>query len=263
MIKKIKTIYFIFIFEFGGHMKTENIVYEVKGKKYHGFLAYDDKIKVPRPGVLVAHAYWGKDEFVNDRAVELAKLGYIGFAGDVYGEGRVASTEEEAGQLVSGLFVDRQELRIRINANLDLLRNLPNVDKTRLGAIGFCFGGLTVLELLRSGADFKAGVSFHGVLGTKLGELRAKPAPEYPMKASMLFLHGNDDPLVSHQDITDLENELTKGKVDWEFNTYGNATHAFTNPKSQNPAHGMQYNEKVANRAYLAMKNFFAEKFAI
>ena len=244
-------------------MQRKRIHYEAGGIKFDGYLAYEGDEKQVRPAVIVAHTWRGQDEFVRQKAEELASLGYVGFAADLFGSGLTAKNDDEAGLLIAPLFQDRQELRKRINAALTEVLKLPFVDKDKIGAIGFCFGGLTVQELLFSGANVKAVVSFHGVIGPNLGPLKAKLAPQAPrIKGGILLLHGHDDPLVSPEDIKDIQKKLTDAKVDWQMNIYGHATHAFTNPEANNPKSGMVYNPVVASRAWKAMVDFFKEKFS-
>jgi dienelactone hydrolase len=242
-------------------MRQEKVEYQVEGRKHIGVVAYDDAISGTRPAVLVAHAWRGRDDFAVNKAVELAKLGYVGFAADMFSEAKTATTDEEAFNLILPLFLDRTKLRKVVNAGLETMKTLPAVDKSRTGAIGFCFGGLTVMELLRSGADVRGVVSFHGVLGNKLGDHEAKLIPDKKMKGAILFLHGNDDPMVSQQDIVNIEKEFTQGNVDWQIHIYGHAVHAFTNPEAHNRAAGMEFDQRAERRSWQAMRNFFDEKF--
>lgn len=244
-------------------MEQETIPYTFQDVKFYGHLAFDAEIETSgrRPAILIAHAWRGQDHFVHEKAEELAKLGYVAMAADVYGEAKQVDTNEEASKLMMPLFFDRTLLQGRINAALQVLQKHPLVDTNKIGAIGFCFGGLTVIELLRSGADVKGVVSFHGLLGDQLGETKAKRAAPKPIKGSLLMLHGHDDPMVSQEDIVGIENELTAAKVDWQLNIYSQTTHAFTNPEANDPKSGMVYNPRTASRAWLAMTNFFNELF--
>jgi len=213
------------------------------------------------PGILIAHAWRGLDEFVKKKADALAELGYVAFAADVY-DGKTATTDDEAFALMSPLFKDRELLRKKIGAAYDALKNLPEVDPERIGAIGFCFGGLTVLELLRSGAPVKGIVSFHGVLGTKMGDLEANIIPSHiPKNKSALFLHGDLDPLVPLEDILALKTELTESEVDWQFHIFGNTVHAFTNPEVHDFSGGLSYNRSADKRSWTMMRTFFEELF--
>ncbi len=243
-------------------MHSEEVVYLCGETELRGYLCYCDGITAKRPAVIVSHAWRGLDDFPRFKAESLARLGYIAFAADNYGGGRTAKNDEEAVGLMFPLFLDRLLLQERIKAALRHVSTLPLVDSKRVGAIGFCFGGLTVLELLRSGAPVRGVVSFHGGLGTKVGGKQAKTVPiASNITGSALFLHGHDDPLVSQEDIDRVTKELTAAKVDWQFMHYGHTSHAFTNPEAKDSASGMAFQEASARRSWLAMTNFFDEIF--
>jgi dienelactone hydrolase len=248
-------------------MKHEKITYQIDGKAYHGYWAFptgEDPTVQRRPAIIVAHAWMGQDQFARHKAEALAELGYMGFAADVYGEGRTASSPEEAQRLMMALFQDRALLQKRICAAFDVVRQHPGVDHSRVGAIGFCFGGLTVIELLRSGADVKGVVSFHGVLGNKIGNREAKTVPiAKSIKGSLLILHGYEDPLVSLEDITNMQRELNDAKVDWQMNIYGHTSHAFTNPEAHDKEHGLVFQPLSSERAWWSMIHFFCERFGL
>jgi dienelactone hydrolase len=244
-------------------MKTEVIRYQHDGINFHGYLARPESGKEKLPAVLVAHAWRGQDDFARKKAEELAALGYVGFALDVYGNGSSAKDNDEALQLMLPLFLDRYLLRERMRAGLKTLQQQPFVDQDNIGAIGFCFGGLCVIELLRSGANVKGVVSFHGVLGSILmDKYKATLAPNSSrILGSLLLLHGHKDPMVSPADIQNIQEEMTKANVDWQMDIYGQAYHAFTNPQANDAAGGMVYNPSVAERAWLAMTHFFNRLF--
>ncbi|MGK5593862.1 MAG: dienelactone hydrolase family protein [Parachlamydiaceae bacterium] len=237
-------------------MQTKTASYEVDGVDFLGHLAYQDDKK--RPAILIAHAWRGQEAFFQGLAERFAKEGYVGFAADVYGEGKVVGNDEALPMMLP-LFLDRSLLRKRIGAAFDHLASLPFVDANRIVAIGFCFGGLTVLELLRSGANVKGVVCFHGVYADCIGDQKAVLAPNQPMKGAFLALHGARDPLVSQEDLLSLQKELTEAKVNWEINIYGNAAHAFTNEKEHDIEGGMYYEPIAANRSYKAMYFFLEE----
>lgn len=221
-----------------------------------GYLAYDDAKAGPRPGVLVVHDWIGLGDFAKKKAEELAALGYVVLAVDMYGGGLIAADQEEAATLAGALKGNRAELRARVNAGLEALARLPQVAPGKLAAIGFCFGGTTVLELARSGAPVVGVVSFHGGLDTP------DPSDAKNIKGRVLVLHGADDPFVAPPEVSAFEEEMRRGKVDWQLVAYGGAVHSFTNPKSGvDPSKGAAYNEKAARRSWQAMKDFFAELF--
>lgn len=241
-------------------MVIEKIPYEAEGVRCFGHLEYDGNRKEKRPAVLIAHAWMGQDEFAKKQATELVKLGYAAFVADIYGDEKRVKTPEEAFALMAPLFFNRRLLRQRILAAFETARKLPQVDVSRIGAIGFCFGGLTVLELLRSGADVKGVVSFHGVLGNSINEKKAELAPNAEqIKGALLVLHGSQDPLGTWNDLHALEKEMSEARVDFEFDIYGNAAHSFTNPEVNDRKAGLYYEPKAATRSFKAMQRFFEE----
>lgn len=243
-------------------METKKIEYQCEGKQFVGYMACKKNGPAQRPGVLVAHAWRGQDDFARHKAEELAELGYIGFAADVYGDGISVNNNDAAAKLMMPLFVDRKILRQRIVAAYTTLCKQPGIDKTRVGAIGFCFGGLTVIELSRSGENLKGIVSFHGVLGDTMSGNKAKLQPTASTRrGAVLILHGHKDPLVSQNDIISIQRELTDAKVDWQMHIYGEAAHAFTNPDAHEIEEGLIYNAKAKNRSWQSMRNFFEEIF--
>jgi dienelactone hydrolase len=213
-------------------------------------------VRGKRPGVLVAHDWWGLNDFARKKAEDLARLGYVGVAADIYGEGVRPEDAEEAGQLAGRYKADRKLLRERVLAGLEALRSHERVDSRRLAAIGFCFGGTAVLELARSGARIGGVVSFHGGLDT--------PTPEDArnIEAKVLALHGGDDPFVPPEHVQAFWDEMRKARVDYQLVVYGGAVHSFTNPAAGNdPSMGAAYDEQAARRAWDAMKAFFSEIF--
>lgn len=241
-------------------MKEDSIPYQAFDVPAEGFLVYDENIKGTKPAIIVAHAWRGQDDFARNKARDLAKLGYIAFAADLFGHKKNASNDEEAGALIKPLFLDRKLLQQRIIAAYETLSKQPHVDTSRIGAIGFCFGGLTVIELLRSGSPVKSVVSFHGVLGNS----GAKTVPiAQNIKGSILILHGYEDPLVPSSDVLNMQKELNDAGIDWQMDIYGHTSHAFTNPQAHDLAKGLIYNEKANKRSWLAMKNFFAETLGV
>lgn len=227
-------------------MIQEPFIYQ---ERYRGTLFTREKTK--RPLILVAPAWRGQDNFAREKAKYVAELGYVGLALDLYGEGKTAKNDEEAAALMEPLFNDRAELRKRMLGALEAASRLDFVDASRVGAIGFCFGGLAVLELLRAGAPIKGAVAFHGLVSSQL--------PSKPMQGAFLLLNGARDPMVPWSDLEKLNVELTKAGVDWEFDLFGNTVHAFTNPEVHDKKRGLAYDEKIAQRAFNKMELFFKE----
>lgn len=242
-------------------MHHQTIEYHAGGTPCKGFLAVKQDGKAKKPAVIVFHTWQGLDDFAKKQAERLAEMGYIGFAADVYGHGTVAKTDEKAEELMAPLFINRKLLQERILGAFKTIAEFEGTDVERIGAIGFCFGGLTAIELIRSGAPVKGVVSFHGVLGNRLGQVQAQPAGPSQMKGALLVLHGHEDPLVSAKDIAALEEECTQAGIDWQFHVYGHAKHAFTNPAANDAGKGLIYNEKAAKRSMKSMELFFEEIF--
>jgi len=241
-------------------MERETLKYSCGETTCKGVLVYNEIVKEPRPAIIIAPAWRGLDNFAKKKAEELARLGYVAFAADIYGEGKNVESDEEAAKLMQPLFCDRALLRERICGAYEALIKHRLVDKKRIGAIGFCFGGLTVIELLRSGTPVRGVVSFHGVLGNTLGEHHATLASNAEkIKGSLLILHGADDPLVSSEDIVQIQQEFNTAKVDWQMDIYSHTVHAFTNPDVKDTAKGLAFNERANDRSWIAMKNFFDE----
>ncbi|MBE9143291.1 dienelactone hydrolase family protein [Planktothrix mougeotii] len=237
-------------------LQTQLIEYQQGDTVLEGYLAYNSSQTGKRPGVLVVHEWKGLDEYTKSRTEQLARLGYVAFAADIYGKGIRPQTAEEARTQATLYRSNRALLRERVNAALAELRKQPQTDPQNLAAIGYCFGGTTVLELARSGADIDGVVSFHGGLDSP------NPQDGKQIKSKVLVLHGADDPLVSPEDIMAFEKEMRNGNVDWQMISYGRTVHSFTNPKAGNdPSKGTAYNPDSDRRSFEAMKLFFNEIF--
>jgi dienelactone hydrolase len=237
-------------------MVTKTVEYKDGGQVLKGFLVYDSALKGMRPGVLLVHEWWGVNPYVKKRAEEIAKLGYIAFAADIYGDGQTAKDMAEAGKM-SGMFNNDRALMLgRVQAGLNELLKEKMVDKSRVAAMGYCFGGGVVLELARSGADIKGAVTFHGNLATPTNENYNN------LKAQVLVLHGANDPYVNAQTVNDFEDQMRKTAADWQVVLYSGAVHGFTNPDNGNdPSKGLAYNETADKRSWKAMKEFYEEIF--
>lgn len=236
-------------------IRTENIEYRNDETVFVGKICFEDESDVPKPGILVVHTIRGCTDFEVGKAFELAKLGYVGFAIDMYGNGRNSEKPQETRAWMNELNEDRVLLRERISLAHETLKKHSRVDETRTGAIGFCFGGKCVLDLARAGADARGVVSFHGVYD-------APPMKQdFPVKSSVLVLHGWDDPLNPPDATVELAEELTARRADWQILSFGLTGHAFTNPKADDREHGLFYQENSNHRSWTAMENFFAEIF--
>ena len=238
-------------------VKTEKVEYTHGDAVLEGVVAYDDSSNSRRPGVLVVHEWKGLGPYAQRRAEQLAQLGYVAFAVDMYGKGVRAKDHEEAGKL-SGIYRNNRTLtRGRIQAALDVLRQNPLVDQERIAAIGYCFGGMTVLELARSGADVLGVVSFHGALNTPT------PADAKNIKGKVLVLHGENDTFVTPDEVAAFEQEMQAAGVDYRLIKYPGAVHSFTVQEAgDDPSKGMAYNASADEQSWQEMLKFFQQIFA-
>lgn len=230
--------------------------YTQGGVQLRGWVAYDDSIKEARPGILIFPEWWGLTDYPKHRAEQLAKLGYVAFAADMYGKDVVTDDPDQA-KVLSGKFYDDQDLmRARAAAGLDQLKNDPHVDPKEIAAIGYCFGGSVALELARSGADLAGVVTFHGALKT------SRPDDAKNIKGKVLVCTGGDDAFVPPAQVEAFEDQMRQAGVDWQVIVYGGAHHAFTNPDADK--HGIpniKYNADADRRSWAAMQSFFNEIF--
>ncbi|HWK47073.1 MAG TPA: dienelactone hydrolase family protein [Stellaceae bacterium] len=236
-------------------MKTETIDYSDGAVSMSGYLAYDDSLAGKRPGVLVVHEAFGLGEHAMERARMLAKLGYVALAADMFGDRQQADLTKGIA-LITELKSQPLVLRARAGAAMKALTALPQVDATRLGGIGFCFGGTVVLEMARGGADLKGVVSFHGSLETPM------PAAPGQVKSSILVCTGAEDPMIPATQVLAFEDEMRVADADWQVVSYSKTVHSFTNPEadgSMMPA--IKYNKLSDQRSWSAMTGFLAEVF--
>ena len=241
---------------FAADIRTGPIEYKQGDTVLEGFFAYDASLSGKRPSVLIAHQWKGLSDYEKKRAQMLAELGYNVLAADVYGKGVRPDNPKDAAAMAGKYKADRPLLRERINAAFQLLKKDKRTDTAKIGAIGYCFGGTTVLELARNGADLAGVVSFHGALATPT------PADAANIKCRVLALHGADDPFVPPAEVAGFEEEMRKAKVDWQLVAYGGAVHSFTDWNAGNDnSKGSAYNEKADRRSWEAMKDFFKELF--
>lgn len=239
-------------------VRSEPLVYKAGDKELEGVLYFDDADTAPRRAVIVVHEWWGLNDYAKNRAEQLAKMGYVAFAIDMYGKGVPnAKDMEEASKRATELRAgDRKDMRARINAALAALKARKEVDPKKIAAIGYCFGGTCALELARSGADIAGVVAFHAGLGTP------NPDDAKNIKAKLLVCHGDDDPFVKPAEVNAFLDEMRKARANYAFVAYSGAVHTFTNPKAGNdPSKGSAYNAQADRRSWEAMRDFFGEIF--
>ncbi len=222
-----------------------------------GYFAWDDAIEGRRPGVVVAHEWWGLNDYARTRAEMLAKLGYVALAIDMYGKGKVTEHANEASAWMKQINANTEHWQLRARLGLDVLRKHEFVDPTRLAAIGYCFGGSTVMQLAYSGATLKGVVSFHGSLPV------ATKQQARNVKASVLIAHGNADTFVPSERIAQFTAAMDEAHVDWQMVNYGGARHSFTNPNADRYGiKGVSYNKQADRRSWRHMQQFFDEIFS-
>lgn len=234
-------------------LKEQLVEYRDGDTLLEGFLCYNAARPGPLPAVIVSHAWGGRDEFVERKARRLAWQGYATFALDMYGKGIRGRNPQENQALMTPFVKDRALLARRINVALTAAKALPQVDGNRVAAMGFCFGGMCVLDLARSGAELRGVASFHGLL---------KPnglANSARIKARILMLHGYDDPLAPPDDVQAIAREFTRAGADWQLHAYGHNVHAFTNPEANDRSGGMAYNADADRRSWHTLSQFLDE----
>lgn len=233
---------------------TKEVPYEQNTVKLVGYLAYDDAAKGTRPGILVIHEWWGLNEYAKKRARQLAGLGYVAFAVDMYGEGKVTTHPQQASEWTKTITGNVAQWQERANAGLDVIRKDHRVDPKRIAAIGYCFGGATVQQMAYSGADLRGVVSFHG------SPLPVKEDQAKQVKAKILILHGASDPLAKDAQIQNYVAAMEKSGLDWQMVFYGGAKHSFTNPDADKAGmDALGYSPSADKRSWEHMKLFFNE----
>ncbi len=245
-------------FAAAGHaaVKSRTVDYEYGGTKMKGYLAWDDAVKGPRPAVIVVHDYWGLNDYARRRADQLAGLGYAAFAADMYGGGRVGAHPEDARAMMAEVRANVATWRGRANAALAALRKQPEIDPAKAAAIGYCFGGATVLQMLYGGADLKAVVSFHGALPV------ADSTQAISKNTKILILHGADDPHVPPESVKKFKVPLDAAKIPYTFIAYPGAVHSFTvKAAGDDPKNGSTYNAEADRKSWEEMVRLFGDVF--
>lgn len=237
-------------------VKSKTIPYMHNGQQFEGYLAWDDSTRGKRPGVLVVHEWWGLDKYARSRADQLAKLGYVAFAVDMYGKGKLTEHPQEAREMAGQVRANVKDWQQRAQKGLEILKSQDQVDGSKLAAIGYCFGGSTVLQLAYSGADVKAVVSFHG-------------APQQPtedqakqIKSQILICHGAADPFIPEDAVQKMRAALEAADANWTMVYYSNAKHSFTVPDAdERKIDGMAYNKRADKESWQFMRSFLDDAF--
>ena len=242
----------------GAQVKTQEVDYKQGDTPLHGMLAWNDAAKGKRPGVLVVHEWWGLNENTRNQAKRLAQSGYVAFALDMYGSGKVADPThpKDAQAFMTEAAKDPALLQARFNAALDLLKKDPHVDPEKIAAIGYCFGGGVVLNMARSGADLDAVVTFHGALNP------TTPAPKGTIKPRILVLTGADDPMVTASVLDSFKKEMDAAGAHYQVISYPGARHAFTNPDAGKAGmDALAYDADADKKSWAEMLKLFASVF--
>lgn len=235
-------------------IQSRLVEYDVDGTVFEGYFAWDDARADQRPGVLVSHTIRGRTAFEEEKATALAELGYVAMALDVYGKDQIGQ-EDRGRENMDALRADRPGLQVRLRAALEALAAQPQVDPDALAAIGYCFGGLCVLDLVRIEAPVKGVASFHGLFDPP-GNTDGNHS-----SAAVLALHGWDDPLAEPPTVVALGEELTELGCDWQIHAYGHTMHAFTNPAANDTDRGTVYAAAADRRSWQSLQIFLADLF--
>ena len=237
-------------------IQTQEIDYTHGGTVMRGYLAYDDAVAGKRPGILVCHEWWGLNDYIRGRARQLAGLGYVAFALDMFGHGKTTKDHHEAGQLMNALMTN-PDAKGRVQAAVDVLSKQPQCDARKLGAIGYCMGGSMALTMLRAGMPLLGVAAFHAGLKTNT------PAKPKSISAKVLVCVGADDPMIPPADVQTFEDEMRQSGADWQLVVYGNTRHAFTNPNAdQAGLPPLKYSPTADRRSWRALEDFLGEVFA-
>ena len=239
-------------------LKEENVTYMANGVALKGFVVYDESKTGKRPAVLVVHEWWGLNDYSKSRARQLAALGYVAMAVDMYGDGKIAANPQQAQELATPFYKDPHLSKTRLDAALKKVKEYKQTDAANIAAIGYCFGGSVVLNSAKLGADLKGVVSFHG-------GLTGAPAKKELLKAKILVCHGAADKFVSQQDVDAFKHAMDSIGADYTFKAYADATHAFTNPDATKIGKEfnmpIEYNAAADKASWSDMQNFLAGIF--
>lgn len=239
-------------------IKEEAVAYTADTAHLKGYVTYDANKKGKRPGVIVVHEWWGLGDYVRGRAKQLAEMGYIAMAADMYGEGKTGDNPQKAGELATPFYKDPNLAKTRLDAALSKLKSYEQTDTANIAAIGYCFGGYVVVNAAKLGANLKGVVSFHGGLA-------GAPANKDLLKAKMLICHGEKDNFVPDNEVNAFKKGMDSIGADYTFKVYPNATHAFTNPQATEIAKKfnmpIKYNAAADSASWNDMKDFFGKIF--
>ena len=263
-MKKIFVLSIISFFSFvvlgNADVRTEEIEYSHDGTKLKGYLAFDDSKLGKRPGILVVHEWWGHNDHARNRAKMLAEAGYIALALDMYGNGKLANHPKKAAEFMNAAFSNWSDSQARYNKAMKILKSHKAVDSTKIGSIGFCFGGAVSIRMARGGSDLKGVVAFHS-------SLPVKPAiTKNSMNSAVLIINGSEDGFLKPEAVADFSQDMFKANVDFTYMSLKGAKHSFTNPQADEfrkifNIEALEYNKTADELAWAAMLNFFKRVF--
>lgn len=235
-------------------IKTEDVEYHQGDTTLQGVIAWDDAVTGKRPGVLLVHEWWGLNQQTRNQAVRLAKLGYVAFAVDMYGKGKTATHPKDATAFMTEATSDFEREKARFDAAVTLFKQRPQLDANKLAAIGYCFGGGVVLDMVRSGESFPLVATFHG-------SLKSKQTLKPGNKTRILVLHGAEDPMVTQEQVAGLKKELDAAHMRYEVVQYPGAKHGFTNPDADKTGvPGLAYDAKADEASFAALQKALKEQ---
>jgi dienelactone hydrolase len=240
----------------GAEVQTKEVTYKQGDTELQGFFAWDSQAKGRRPGVLVVHEWWGHNQHARNQAIRLAKAGYVGFALDMFGKGKVTTHPQEAQAFAAEAMKDPQATKARFLAALDVLKKDPHVDPAKIAAIGYCFGGGVALAMARQGVELGAVATFHGALATQ------QPAAPGAVKPRLLILTGADDPMIGPDQVEAFKKEMTAAGAKFEVVSEPHAKHSFTNPDADKVGMAaLGYNAEADKDSWERAMKFFGEVF--
>lgn len=238
---------------------VQEVPYKAGDTQLKGYLAYPTGFTDKRPGVLVVHEWWGLNEYARSRARQLAELGYVAFAADLYGDGKSSEHPDDAKAMMTALMSNPQEAVARFEAAKSTLASDPHVDPSRLAAIGYCLGGNQVLQAARRGDDFDAVASFHGNYATQA------PLQRGVFKGRIFIAHGADDGFSTKEQVDGIQRELADAEAKWEFVSYPGAKHGFTNPGAtelgQKAGLPLAYDAEADKQSWAKLQQVLSEAF--
>ncbi|MEW6469700.1 MAG: dienelactone hydrolase family protein [Bacteroidota bacterium] len=239
-------------------VKEESITYSLDTLSMNGYIAWNENDSSRRPVVLVVHEWWGMNDYPKMRARQLAQLGYLAMAVDLYGNGKTVDDPQSAGKLAGPFYQNPQMAKARFDAALDRIKSHPMADTAQLAAIGYCFGGGMVLNIARLGSELDGVVSFHG-------SLLGVPADKSKLKSYILVLHGDADEFVKPEEVDRFKAQLDSIGAPYTFVAYPGATHAFSNPGADEKAKKynmpIAYNPSADSASFREMQGFFEKIF--